>query len=32
MTRVLSYTVIPGLLIMWDQVFDHTGTTGGDRA
>jgi len=27
---VLSYVVIPGLLIMWDRVFDHMGTTGGD--
>ena len=27
---VLSYVVIPGLLIMWDRVLDHMGTTGGD--
>lgn len=25
---VLSYVVIPGLLVMWDRVLDHMGTTG----
>ncbi len=29
-TSVLSYVVIPGLLIMWDRVLDHIGTTGRD--
>ena len=27
---VLSYVVIPGLLIIWDRVLDHMGTTGED--
>jgi hypothetical protein len=27
---VLSYVVIPGLLIMWDRVLDHMGSTGED--
>ncbi|MEN6610270.1 MAG: hypothetical protein ABFC24_05460 [Methanoregulaceae archaeon] len=25
---VLSYIVIPGLLVMWDRVLDHMGKTG----
>lgn len=25
---VLSYVVIPGLLVMWDRVLDHMGATG----
>ena len=29
-TGLLAYVVIPGLLIMWDRVLDHMGTTGGD--
>lgn len=26
---VLSYVVIPGLLVMWDRVLDHMGASGG---
>lgn len=25
---VLSYVIIPGLLVMWDRVLDHMGATG----
>lgn len=27
-TGLLAYVVIPGLLIMWDRVLDHMGSTG----
>ncbi|MCX6682389.1 MAG: hypothetical protein NTY71_05325 [Methanoregula sp.] len=25
---VLSYVVVPGLLVIWDRVLDHMGRTG----
>jgi hypothetical protein len=26
---LFAYVVIPGMLVMWDRVLDHIGSTGG---
>jgi hypothetical protein len=27
---LMAYVVIPGMLVMWDRVLDHIGSTGGN--